>query len=102
MVQQAGFNKGTATAPLHQATRQELTSLSPAADSLCLTGACPLKSQAAHTGSLHRANLQPSTAEIVAFQNQLLCPAKQVFEKSHSSAEGLSLSHLHLLCLTHI
>lgn len=100
VAQQAGFNE--VTGPLHQDTRQYLTSLSSAVDSVCLARNVSSEHQAAQTGNLHRPGLQPSTAEIVAFQNQFLCPAKQVFEKSHSSAENLSLFHLHLLHLTYI
>lgn len=49
----------------------------------------------AQTGNLHRADLKPSTAEVVGFQ--FLRSPKQDFEKSHSSAKALSLFHLHLI-----
>lgn len=82
----------------HQAVIQQSQLCS---DSVCLTRSVSAE-QPGCSQSRHRADLKPSTAEIVHFQNQILCPPKQVFAKSRSSAEDFSLFHLYLLCLTHI
>lgn len=92
VAQQAGFSKGTSTAPSHQVTTLSLTSHSSPAASEVQKRVSNEQPSCSARGALHlhRAGLKPSTARIGNFQNPSLYSPKQAFE-SHIPQQRLYL-----------